>query len=468
LRDNITSEAIATRTGDRSALIGRLERLPMTRYVWQLVLVLSACGFFEVYEIALTGNLSAGLIHTGLFAADRQGIFGLGDQATFIAATFLGLFVGTSSCASIADRWGRQRTLSGSLLWYMGAAAMMAAQRSAVGVEVWRFVTGVGVGVQLITIDSYIAELVPPKVRGRAFSLSYSLMYLSVPVAGVLCWLLLPKAPLGISGWRYIALFPLVAAPLLWLIRRYLPESPLWLISRGELGAAERIIHTMEREAPLTDASLPLPQLPGPHRDSTGPPGMFRPPYLRRTVMLLVLNVFQALGYYGFNNWVPALLASQGISFVKSLQYSLVIALVYPLTPLFCVWIADRLERKWLIVAGAVGTAVFGLTFARQVLPQALILFGALVTISNIVLSYSYHAYQTELYPTRIRARAIGFVYSFSRLATILSGFAIAFTLREFGTSGVFVFIAGCMLIVVIFVGVLGPRTNGLALDGND
>ena len=121
-----------------------------------------------------------------------------------------------------------------------------------------------------------------------------------------------------------------------------------------------------------------------------------------------------------------ALLASQGIDFVKSLQYSLVIALAYLLTPLFCVWIADRLERKWMIVAGAMGTAVFGLAFARQVLPQNLIVFGALVTISNIVLSYSYHAYQTELYPTRIRARAIGFVYSFSRLATILSGFEVS------------------------------------------
>jgi putative MFS transporter len=464
------NEAIAMQPGESTPLlIARLDRLPMTRYVWQLLLVLSLCGFFEIYEIALTSTLSAGLIHAGIFAADRRGMFGLGDQATFIAATFLGLFVGTSSCASIADRFGRRRTLIGSLLWYTAAATIMATQRSAIGLDAWRFVTGIGVGVQLITIDSYVAELVPAQVRGKAFSLSYSLMYLAVPAAGVISWLLLPRSPWGISGWRYVALFPILAAPLLWLIHRFVPESPRWLISRGKVVAAERVISIMERKALIgAGSALPVQKPTSGQGVSMSAPGMFQSPYLRRTVMLLILNIFQALGYYGFNNWVPALLASQGINFVKSLQYSLVIALVYPLTPLFCAWIADRLERKWLIVAGAAGTAVFGLIFARQALPQSLIAFGALVTISNIVLSYSYHAYQTELYPTRIRARAIGFVYSFSRLATILSGFAIAFALRQFGTSGVFLFIAGCMFVVVVCVGALGPRTNGVALDADE
>jgi putative MFS transporter len=204
-----------------------------------------------------------------------------------------------------------------------------------------------------------------------------------------------------------------------------------------------------------------IPETPG----SSGFGEIFRPPYRRRTCMLLALNIFQALGFYGFSNWVPALLTSQGIGFVKSLQYSFVIAIVYPLTPFLCSLIADRIERKWLIVIGAAGTAVFGLLFSRQSAAANLVLFGALVTISNIVLSYSYHAYQTELYPTRIRARAVGFVYSFSRLATILSGFVIAIALRDFGTTGVFVFIASCMLVVVLSVGTFGPRTRGLTLE---
>jgi putative MFS transporter len=452
-------------------LTARFNRLPASRYLWQLIALLSLCGFFEIYEIALTSTLSPGLIRAGVFNADAKGLFGLTDQASFAAATFLGLFIGTSLFAAVADRLGRRAILIGSLVWYVAATLVMAAQNTALSVDLWRFIAGVGVGVQLVTIDSYIAEWVPKDRRGKAFAINYGLMYLAVPVAALLSWLLLPQAPLGISGWRYAAAFPLVATAVAWWVYRVLPESPRWLLQHGQLAAAEHLVSAIESrvrreiggELPPVAPVQPVKIQQGPGASGFGE--LFRPPYLRRTGMLLALNIFQAMGFYGFSNWVPALLTSQGISFVKSLQYSFVIAVVYPLTPLLCICIADRIERKWQVVIGATGTAVFGLLFAQQSTAANLVLFGALVTISNIVLSYSYHAYQTELYPTRIRARAVGFVYSFSRLATILSGFAIAIALRDFGTTGVFVFIASCMLVVVLSVGTFGPRTRGLTLE---
>ena len=452
-----------------ATITARFDRLPASRYLWKLVALLSLCGFFEVYEIALTATLSPGLIHAGVFNADAKGLFGLSDQASFAAATFLGLFVGTSFFAAVADRCGRRTILIGSLVWYIAATAMMAAQNSATGVDLLRFIAGVGVGVQLVTIDSYIAEWVPKDRRGKAFAINYGLMYLAVPVAALLSWLLLPGAPLGISGWRYAAAFPLVAIPVVWWVYRVLPESPRWLLQQGRLAAAESLVSTIEWRV-RREIGTDLPMVSPPVKIQETPRGsgfaeLFRPPYRRRTGMLVALNIFQALGFYGFSNWVPALLTSQGVSFVKSLQYSFVIAIVYPVTPLLCAFSADRIERKWQIVIGAAGTAVFGLLFSRQSAAAELVLFGALVTISNLVLSYSYHAYQTELYPTRIRARAVGFVYSFSRLATVLSGFAIAIALRDFGTTGVFVFIASCMLVVVLAVGTFGPRTRGLTLD---
>jgi putative MFS transporter len=449
-------------------ITARFNRLPASRYLWQLIALLSLCGFFEIYEIALTSTLSPGLIRAGVFNADAKGLFGLTDQASFAAATFLGLFIGTSAFAAVADRFGRRAILIGSLVWYIAATAVMAAQSTAISVDLWRFIAGVGVGVQLVTIDSYIAEWVPKDRRGKAFAINYGLMYLAVPVAALLSWLLLPRAPLGISGWRYAAAFPLFATAVVWWVHRFLPESPRWLLQQGQVDAADRLVSKLEwRVRQEIGGELPM-VLPVKMAETPGSSGfgeIFRPPYLRRTCMLLALNIFQALGFYGFSNWVPALLTSQGIGFVKSLQYSFVIAIVYPLTPLLCSCIADRIERKWQIVIGAAGTAVFGLLFSQQSAAANLVLFGSLVTISNIVLSYSYHAYQTELYPTRIRARAVGFVYSFSRLATILSGFAIAIALRDFGTAGVFVFIASCMLVVVVSVGAFGPRTRGLTLE---
>ena len=93
------------------------------------------------------------------------------------------------------------------------------------------------------------------------------------------------------------------------------------------------------------------------------------------------------------------------------------------------------------------------------------IVCGLSLTLANNILSFAYHGYQPELFPTRIRAQAVGFVYSFSRLSTMFSAFVIAAILKSFGAPGVFVFIAGCMAIVAAVIGLFGPRTRGVPLE---
>jgi putative MFS transporter len=80
-------------------------------------------------------------------------------------------------------------------------------------------------------------------------------------------------------------------------------------------------------------------------------------------------------------------------------------------------------------------------------------------------MSASFHAYQAELFPTRIRARAVGFVYSWSRLSAVFTSLMIGFFLRDFGVAGVFTFIGASMLVVVLSIGIFGPRTRNLALE---
>jgi putative MFS transporter len=80
-------------------------------------------------------------------------------------------------------------------------------------------------------------------------------------------------------------------------------------------------------------------------------------------------------------------------------------------------------------------------------------------------MSYAFHAYHAELFPTRVRARAVGFCYSWSRLSTVFSSFVIAFFLRSFGAAGVFAFIAASMGVVMVAIGVFGPKTRGRSLE---
>ena len=85
--------------------------------------------------------------------------------------------------------------------------------------------------------------------------------------------------------------------------------------------------------------------------------------------------------------------------------------------------------------------------------------------MANSTMSFAYHAYQAELFPTRLRAKAVGCVYSFSRASAALSAFVIAFVLRAFGVGGVFTFIFAALMVVVITIGLFGPRTTGRSLE---
>jgi putative MFS transporter len=394
-------------------------------------------------------------------------LFGLTDQASFAAATFAGLFVGTIVFGSVADRFGRRAIFTFSLLWYTAASIAMGLQRTNVGIDLWRFISGLGIGVELVTIDAYISELVPKHIRGRAFAINQSVQFLAIPFVALVSWILVPRALVGVSGWRWVVFLGSLGAIAVWFIRRSIPESPRWLAQQGRLDEASKAISEIEDRVEAEIGQSLSEPVAGP--SEVGGMGKFSEiwvaPYGGRTLMLVVFNIFQTIGFYGFGNWVPALMASKGANVTNSLQYSAIIAVIYPIGPLLCALIADRVERKWQIVIAAIGTATFGLLFARQTSTVSLIVFGMFITLSNNLLSYSLHAYQAELFPCRIRARAIGFVYSWSRLSTIFTSFMIAFFLENFGTKGVFAFIAASMLMVVLSIGIFGPRTRGLALE---
>jgi len=258
-----------------------------------------------------------------------------------------------------------------------------------------------------------------------------------------------------------------VAAIAVWFIQQRLPESPRWLAGHGRLDEADKVLARLEAkiEAEIGGALAPV-EPPGSAEIAHGRLAeIFRSPLAGRTALLVVLNVFQAVGFYGFTNWAPTFLSAQGVRFAQSLEYGFIIAAAYPIGPLLWSAIAERFERKWLVVAAAAGTGVLGLAFAASRAPAALIALGVAINFSNNLLSFSYHAYQAELYPTRIRAAAVGFVYSWSRLSTALSSYAIAWLLTVAGAPGAFGFIAAAMAVVVVSVGLFGPPTRGRALE---
>src|SRR5579864_6155976 len=188
------------------SIAARLEGLPPTPALWRRLALLSLGGFFEFYDMFLSAYVAPGLVRAHILTKTTPGLFGTEGIAGFVAALFAGLFVGTALFGFVADRFGRRTIFTASLLWYSAAAFIMAFQRDAFGLALWRFLAGIGIGVELVTIDTFIAELVPSRIRGRAFAFNQVIQFCAIPFVAFLAWLLVPVSPFGFEGWRWIVL----------------------------------------------------------------------------------------------------------------------------------------------------------------------------------------------------------------------------------------------------------------------
>jgi putative MFS transporter len=461
-------------TTSNATIAERIERLPLGGFHRRFIALVSLGNFFDLYDIFIVAYIGAAL--------QQSGFLSLRQFASFVAAGFLGMFVGTVVFGMGSDRMGRRSAFILLLLVYSVFTFADAFAPSAGWLIALRFFAGVGIGAEIVVIDTYVTEVVPSYARGRYVAITQVAGFSAVPVAAVLSRLLVPTHVL-MSGWRWVMVIGASGALLTWWFRRRLPESPRWLESRGKVAEADAIMSGLENEsfsatggsgdgrlpsAEKGEKSRPLTALGmtpgGVQAESASFWEFWRQPYLSRTIMLMIFQALQTIGFYGFANWAPTFLLKRGVSLLHSLEYTLLIALVSPLGPLLAAFTSDRMERKWTIVVLALLVAGLGIGFGNSIAPAAVVGFGALLTLANYWFSAAFHAYQAELFPTRLRATGVGFTYSWSRLSAAFTSILIGVVLLH-GVPAVFAVLAVAMVLVAGVVAIMGPRTNGLVLE---
>jgi len=454
-------------TNQPTSIVARLDRLPPSRYFVQLVALIAIGGWFEFYEFAMPGGISLGLTRR-IYTASAAGLLAWNSFASFLAAFFLGMFVGAFLFTWISDRFGRRATFTWSMLLYSVAIFITAFLSSPVLIDVLRFIAGFGISVQLINNDSFISEITPRRWRGRYMAFAILIVLTSGPIALLLSWMLVPQTVLGLSGWRWVVIAGALGGVFVWLIRGSIPESPRWLQTHGRHAEADRVMRLMEaRVRAELGRDLPPPDLD--HVEPIVAPGawseMFGRAYISRTIMLSIFQFCQTIAAFGFITWVPIMLVKQGFPIAHSLAFTTMITLLAPVGACLGLLFAERFERKWQLVGTAIGIGVFGVLFSQARSDGTILLCGAMVSLCVNWLVSIFHPYAAELFPTRIRAQAVGFTFSWSRVSSILVGYAVTLLLSVYGTVGVFAMIAAAMLAIVLSVGILGPKTNRQSLE---
>ncbi len=441
----------------------RLDHLPVGRMHRKVVIAIGLGLFFEMYEIFLSSTIS-----TTLKAQyDLNGT----TLKLLLASSFVGMFIGAAALGRLADRIGRRRAFLFNLVWFSLWTLIGAFSPTPWFLVVTRFLAGVGIGAEYPVADAYLSDVLPKSHRGRLAAWAYTCSFVAVPALGFLSLALTKHGLFGVPGWRVLLVLGSVGAGIVMLMRRGLPESPRWLAGVGRSDEAWAALRQFEAAAgstpPESPRSNPATPAVGPTRTTITNPlkRLSVSPYRERLGMLAVFHVFQSFGYYGFGTLAALVLVSRGYDVTSSLLFTALSYIGYPVGSALAVPLLKWFERKYLVMATIAAMAAFGLLFATVDNTVLIVVFGFMTTATSNVFSNVYHVYQAEIFPTDVRATAVGWTYSLSRLSSGALPFILIPVLDDYGAAAMFTVVLGALAIAVAAVAWIGPRTTRRNLE---
>ena len=439
----------------------RLDGLSVGPMHRKVVVAIGLGLFFEMYEIFLSSTISTTL----KTQYDMDGT----TLKLLLASSFVGMFVGAAALGRLADRIGRRRAFLFNLIWFSLWTLVGAFAPTPWFLVATRFLAGIGVGAEYPVADAYLSDVLPKSHRGRLAAWAYTCSFVAVPVLGFLSLWLNKHAVLGIPGWRVLLLIGSLGAAAVMLMRRGLPESPRWLAGVGRAEEARAAVRQFESGTTTTESA---PAAATAEAAEETPAVVTNPirrlsvsPYRERLGMLAVFHLFQSFGYYGFGTLAALVLVSRGYDVTSSLMFTALSYLGYPIGSALAIPLLKWFERKYLLMATVAAMAAFGLLFATVDNTALIVVFGFLTTATSNVFSNVYHVYQAEIFPTDVRATAVGWTYSLSRLSSGALPFILIPVLDEYGAAAMFTVVLAALAIVIAVVAWIGPRTTRRNLE---
>lgn len=427
----------------------RMDALTTNREHKKLFAYIGAGAMIDAYDVYVAAGVSAALVSTG-FA-------GVNEVAVFMSMTFFGMLLGAATAGFVGDKFGRRMSYQINLLIFAVAGFAAALAPSFEFLVGTRFIMGIGLGAELVLAAAILGEFVPPRSRGRWTA------FLGILVnSGLLFASAIGAVVISNFGWRWMFVIGAVLAVVVWLARTRCPESPRWLVIRGRLAEAQRVVEKFEQRSATTLENNP----PAPTPESTESKETTKRPFWQLAILGTVVAVGVNMFVYGFISWMPTFFVEQGIEVSHSLAYTTAMALGAPGGGLVCLLLINKMNRRTAIVVFSIVVIPLGLAYAAAQSIVVIVLIGLLlVTAIYTLVTFVLYSYMPELYPTRYRLRGTGISYTFARGASIVVPFVMSGLFVSFGIFGPIGFVCVMAICMIVVVFVIPVETRGRSLE---
>ena len=396
-------------------------------------LVAAALGWMlDAFDVMLY-SLVLARIMTDLHMT--KGEAGALNTLTLVASGMGGLLFGF-----LADRIGRKRALALAILTYSVCSFASGLSTTVLMLATFRFILGLGMGGEWNTGATLVAETWPTHLRAKALAIVQSSWAIGFALAALVAWAVLLR-----FHWRTVFFVGVAPALVIFWIQSRVPESEMWREHRDAVAAA-------------------------PTPPQAGFAEIFSPPYLKKTLALLLLNFFGMFAWWGLFTWVPSYFvlpaASGGLGFSEGTKTVLLVVLnLTGMLPGYASfgWVADWIGRKKAFIIYTLIGALLVPLYAAAHSFWTLLALGTPIAFFGTGFFSGSAITGSELFPTHVRARALGFTYNGARMLSSVAPFVIGYVAERRGLSGAFLLCAVSFFLATLAATQL-PETKGQAL----
>ena len=362
--------------------------------------------------------------------------------------TLLASGIGGVMFGFLADRIGRKRALMLSILTYSLCSFASGLSTSILMLAIFRFILGLGMGGEWNTGATLVAETWPTELRAKAISIVQSSWAIGFALAALVAGIVLHFA-----NWRMVFFVGVLPAIVTLWIQNSVPESEMWKEHQRLAKDSTRLIsqQTANEQASFI--------------------GIFQPPYMRYTLALLFANFFGMFAWWGLFTWLPPYLSlpvsqgGRGFGVVGTTTFLVTLNLfgMFPGSATFgC--IADRLGRRRSYILYTLTAAILVPLYATARQPGLILLLGTLTAFFGTGFFSGSGIIGSEIFPTRVRARALGFTYNGARTMSSIAPYVIGRVGQAKGLSWAFFLCATAFFLSMLTATQL-PETRGKVLE---